>query len=83
MESTEQRLAEVRRPRYRLPTTSGHASSWLLERAEAAAKQEQRDFLAEFKKVDAAAMANKPIHGKATARRDVQARSTRGSSASL
>ena len=31
-------------PRYRLPTTSGHASSWQ-QRAEAAAKQEQQDFL--------------------------------------
>jgi hypothetical protein len=31
------------------------------------AKQEQQDFLATFKKVDVAAMANKPIHGKATA----------------
>ena len=39
-------------PRYRLPTTSGHASSWLLERAEAAAKQEQQGFVDSFKKVD-------------------------------
>ena len=31
----------------RLPTTSGHASSWQ-QRAEAAAKQEQQDFLAAF-----------------------------------
>jgi hypothetical protein len=42
-----------------LPTTSGHASSWQ-QRAEAAAKQEQQDFLAAFSKVDAAAMAKKP-----------------------
>jgi hypothetical protein len=56
-----------RRPRYRLPTTSAHVSSWLQQRKEAAAKQEQQDFLTAFRKVDAAAMANKPIHGKATA----------------
>ena len=57
-----------RRPRYRLPTTSGHASRWLLQRNEAVAKQAKQDFENAFKRVDAAraAMANSPIHGKAT-----------------
>ena len=59
-----------RRPRYRLPATSGHASSWLLQRNEAVAKQAQQDFENAFKTVDAprsrAAMANTTIHGKAT-----------------
>ena len=59
-----------RRPRYRLPTTSGHASSWLLQRNEAVAKQEQQDFENAFKTVDErrADMANTTIHGKATAK---------------
>jgi hypothetical protein len=57
-----------RRPRYRLPTTSGHASSWLLQRNEAVAKQEKQDFENAFKRVDErrAAMANTTIHGKAS-----------------
>ena len=57
-----------RRPRYRLPATSGHASSWLLQRNEAVAKQAKQDFENAFKRVDAARadMANKEIHGKAS-----------------
>ena len=57
-----------RRPRYRLPTTSGHASSWLLQRNEAVAKQAKQDFENAFKRVDAARadMANKEIHGEAS-----------------
>ena len=50
--------ASTKSPRYTLPATSGHASRWQ-QRAEAAAKQEQQDFLAAFSRVDAA-MTKKP-----------------------
>jgi hypothetical protein len=58
--------------RYRLPTTSGHGSTWFQQSQEAAAKQSQQDFQNAWKTVDAprsrAAMANKTLHGKATAK---------------
>jgi hypothetical protein len=58
--------------RYRLPTTSGHGSTWFQQSQEAAAKQAQQDFENAWKTVDAprsrAAMANKTLHGKATAK---------------
>ena len=49
--------------RYRLPTTSGHGSTWFQQSQEAAAKQAQQDFENAFK-----TMANTTIHGKATAK---------------
>ena len=54
--------------RYRLPTTSGHGSTWFQQSQEAAAKQAQQDFENAFKTVDVARadMANKTIHGKAS-----------------